>query len=280
MERDEIYLIDTWRILLREWRWFLAVLLVVLLATFAFMQTAKPQWQATAWIQIGQVGEFPAGQDPKAEPLLRVMERLQMVPFQDEVLQSANVAIDTPAARLYRKSMKLEPMPYAGPLVKMSVRAYSPQQAQQLATATAAKLQDVHRDIEATPLKLARARLDEVQTELQAALTARAHLQQAAEQNKDNFAAALLASKSEEISTLQQTRSDLQLRLSALYTYDTSLTWPVYVPAGPVFPNPVLTWGMGLVFGLFLGALAAIARNALRRKALVQSVMPARARAA
>ena len=29
MEQDEIYLIDLWHILYREWRWFVAVLVVI-----------------------------------------------------------------------------------------------------------------------------------------------------------------------------------------------------------------------------------------------------------
>jgi hypothetical protein len=68
---------------------------------------------------------------------------------------------------------------------------------------------------------------------------------------------------------LQQIHADLLARLSATYTYDTSLMWPVYVPEHPVFPNPALTWGMGIVLGLFLGIMAAIARNAARRRAVV-----------
>lgn len=267
MERDEIYLIDMWRILLREWRWFVATLAVILIATFAFMQTVKPQWQASAWIQIGQVGAAPPGQDPKAEPLARVIERLQLVPFQNETLQSIGIAPDTPEGGLYRKSLKLEPLPYAGPLIKLSVRAHSREEARRLAEATVAQLQATHRGFEAPQLGFAHARLDEVQTDLRNALAERDRLQQAATQNKDSFAGLLLTSKNEEIRTLQLTRADLVARLSATYTYDTSLMWPVYVPQNQAFPNPVLTWGMGLVFGLFLGGFAAVTRNALRRRA-------------
>lgn len=272
MERDEIYLIDMWRILAREWRWFAAVLVVVLLGTFTFNHVVKPQWQATAWIQIGQVGEVPQGQDPKAEPLQRVLERLQLVPFQNAVLQSIGIAPDTPEAGLYRKSLKLEPLPYAGPLIKLSVRAHSAEQAVQLATATVTQLQAVHREFEATPLKLAHARLDEVQSSLQNAVAERDQLQRDAAQNKDSLAAAVLTNKNEEIRTLQQTRSELIARLSTTYTYDTSLMWPVYVPESRAFPNPVLTWGMGILFGFFLGAFVAIAKDAARRAADRQSV--------
>lgn len=268
MERDEIYLIDVWQILAREWRWFVSLLVIVLAATFAFMQVVKPQWQANAWIQIGQVGAAPTGQDPKAEPLQRVLERLQLVPFQNETLQNAGIAPDTPEAGLYRRSLKVEPLPYAGPLIKLSVRAHSPQQARALAEATVAQLQTVHRGMEAAPLSFARARLDEVQADLRSAMAERDRLQQAATQGKDSFAGLLLTNKQEEIRTLQQTRDDLLARLSTTYTYETSLMWPVYVPRNQAFPNPMLTWAMGIVLGLFLGVAGAMARHAWRRRAM------------
>jgi LPS O-antigen subunit length determinant protein (WzzB/FepE family) len=282
MQYDEIYLIDTWRILLREWKWFAALLLLVLAATFAYLHVARPQWEATAWIQIGQVDTAPMGQDPKVEPLQRVLERLQFIPFQDDVVKSVGLSPDTPEARLYRKSLKVEPLPYAGPLIKLTLRAYSPQQAGQLAAATVDQLQAIHRRIAATSLQRARARLDQVDKALQIALADREHLVQVAASGDTTqgrsapdsvLASALLSSKNEEIHSLQQTQSDLADRLSATYTYDTSLMWPVYAPDRPAFPNPVLMWAAGLVFGVFLGTLAAIARNAWRRAAVRQAAV-------
>jgi uncharacterized protein involved in exopolysaccharide biosynthesis len=269
MQRDEIYLIDMWRILRREWRWFMAVLIVVLAAVFVFMRVAKPQWQADAWIQIGQVAAAPAGQDPKAEPLQRVLERMKLIPFQNETLASIGIGPRTPEGQLYRHSLKLEPLPYAGPLIKLSVRAHSPELARKLAEATVDELKTIHHDAEATTLNFARARLAQVQTDLQQVTAERDHLQQVATQTKDGFAGLLLTSNSDEIRTLQQARSDLEARLSSTYTYDTSLMWPVYVPENAAFPNPALTWGAGGVLGLFLGTLAAVWRNALRRRAAV-----------
>ena len=289
MEHDDVYLIDMWRLLVREWKWFVAVLLLVLAATFAFLHAARPQWQATAWIQIGQVDTAPTNQDPKAEPLQRVLERLQLVTFQDDVAKSLGFSHDTPAAGLYRKSLKPEPLPYAGPLIKLTLRAYSQQQASQFAIATVAQLQAIHQRIEAIPLARGHARLDELHKELQVALVDRDRLQQAVagggSASGPVLASALLSSKNEEIHTLQQTESELADRLSATYTYDTSLMWPVYAPDHPVFPNPVLMWAVGLVFGLFLATVAAIARNALRRatarkRALGKSIQPKKPMAA
>ncbi len=271
VERDEIYLIDLWRILVREWKWCLAVLVLVLAGTYAFAHLARRQWEASAWILIGQVGQVPPGQDPKVEPIARVLERLQTTAFQNEVTASIGLAANSREAQLYRKSLKLEPLPYAGPMVRVNVRGESPAQARRFAEATVAQLQAVHRDMEATPLSLAHARLAEVQAELKEALADRDRLLQAAKKDeaggKDtSLASVLLANRSEDIRNLQMQQSDLATRLSANFTYDTSLPWPVYVPERQAFPNPVLTYGIGLLAALGLGVFAGVARNAARRR--------------
>jgi hypothetical protein len=268
MEQDEIYLIDLWHILYREWRWFVAVLVVVLGLTFAWVHTARSQWEATAWIQTGQVASGPMGQDPKAEPLLRVIARVQTIAFQDDVVRSLGLAADSAEAKLYRKSLKIDPNPYAN-LFKLSIRAYSSAQATALANATVATLQVIHQRIDALPLKLAKDRLAELDNNLSVALADRDRLT-AATTSADRTAAALagvlLASKNEDIRALQQARSELVVRLAPNYTYETSMPWPVYVPAFRAFPNTVLTLGIGIVFGLFLAGVAAIGRNAMRRR--------------
>ncbi|HVI56754.1 MAG TPA: Wzz/FepE/Etk N-terminal domain-containing protein [Luteibacter sp.] len=268
MEQDEIYLIDLWRIFCREWRWFVAVLVMVLGLTLAWVATARSQWEATAWIQIGQVGSSPVGQDPKAEPLLRVIARVQSVAFEDDVLRSLGLFPDSPEGRLFRRSLKTDPQPYAN-LFKLTLRAYSADQAKGLAKATLAALQTIHQRIDALPLKLARDRLDELESNLRVALADRDRLESstnAADRTAAALSGVLLASKNQDIRALQQARSELLVRLAPNYTYETSMPWPVYVPDTRAFPNHVLALGMGIVFGLFLGGVAAIARNALRRR--------------
>ena len=278
MEKDEIYLIDLWRIFARGWMWFVGVLILTLVCTYVFAHTVKRQWQATAWIQIGQVGQVPGGQDPKIEPLLRVIERLELVPFENEILKSAGYAHNSPVARLYRKSLKLEPMPYAGPLIRLTVRAYSREQATELATATVTQLHAVHQRLEEAPLRAARARLTQLEADLQTVEADRTRYQQAAAGgNKGDagskdlqnpmLASLLLANKDEELRGLRHGRIDLLERLGPTYTYQTSMMWPVYVPDKQAFPNPELTWGIGLLLGILLGAFATVVMAGKRRSA-------------
>lgn len=278
MQPDEIYLLDLWRMFAREWKWFAGVLLCVLAVTFVSTHWMRRQWEATAWIRLGQIGQVPAGRDPLIEPLARILGHLKMVPFQDEILVSAGVAPHSPAAGLFRKSLELDPMPYAGPLIRLRVRAYSQPEARRLAIATVDELRGVQRSLAALPLELARARLREVQAELRGTRADRDRLLTAVGADgglaaggrgaRDALlASVLVSSKNAEIRSLQQAQADLVERLSPAYTFPTSLAWPVYVPAHPAFPNPVLIWAIGALFGLCLAAFAVVARNAVRRLA-------------
>ena len=270
MDHDEIYLIDLWRILSREWRWFLATLVLVLAGTYGLLHAARSQWEALAWIQIGQVGPAPAGQDPKVEPLLRVIERMDTVGFQDQVTASLGLSHDSVEARLYRKSLKADPQPYAN-LFRLHIRAYSPTQATALAAATLATLQVVHRQIDAVPLQMARKRLDDVEAELRTAEGDRVHLQAEASGGQGSDATralsgVMLSGKNADIRALRQEDSDIRARLAPNYTYETSMPWPVYVPKERAYPNTVLMLGMGGAAALFLAGIIAIARNAVRRR--------------
>ncbi|MET7140055.1 Wzz/FepE/Etk N-terminal domain-containing protein [Xanthomonas sp. PPL139] len=270
MPQDEIYLIDLWRILRREWRWCLLPLLLALALAALFLHGTTRQWQATAWVQVGEFGPTPAGRDPKLEPFQRVIDRIKTRLFQDQVLHSAGVAPDSRQAALYRDSLKLDPDPYAN-LIQLTLRAESPQQARQLAAATIAQLQALHRRIQAGPLQQATARLQELAADIAATQAERERLLQ---QQRDGRGSVeqqllgnmLLSEKTTTLRGLKAEREDLLGRLGARYTYDTSAPWQTYVPPRAAFPNPVLVLAAALLAGLGSGVLAAVARNALRRR--------------
>jgi len=272
MEHDEIYLIDLWRILRREWRWFVAVAVVVLAAAVFFAQAARPRYEATAWIRPGQLGPVPAGEDPRIEPFQRVIERMQTHEFQDAVLHDLGLSPRSAEAHLYRGSFDLDPSPYAG-LLKLTLRGYSPEQAQRFVQVTFDRLHRLHEGLMAEPLELAQARLSQAQAQLRDATAERDRLRQAiaGSQNRQDLmlASMVLGSSSQEVRELQQKVSDLQARLTASYSYQTTLAWPIYVPEHPVYPNRLLICGAGLVLGLGLGLVAAVARNAARRSRML-----------
>ncbi|MCE4373040.1 Wzz/FepE/Etk N-terminal domain-containing protein [Xanthomonas hortorum] len=272
-QHDDIYLIDLWRILRREWRWALAALVVVLGLTFAFTRLAKPQWEATAWIQVGEIGPTPAGRDPKVEPFQRVIDRMKTRLFQDAVLRKAGLPLNSRAAQLYRGSLKPDPDPYAN-LIGVTIRAESSAQARRLAMATVTELQTLHGQTNAVALELARTRLQGLNEDLRAALVNRAQLQQQVQAGQGGAAATpaqlvagvLLTDSNTTIRALKAERDDLIARLTTRYTYQTSLAWPLYVPDRQAFPNAITAWAAGLLAGAGLGVLAAVLRNAWRRR--------------
>ncbi|MCW0371639.1 hypothetical protein NB710_002576 [Xanthomonas sacchari] len=270
MPQDEIYLLDLWRILRCEWRWCLLPLLLALALAALFLHGATRQWQATAWVQVGEFGPTPAGRDPKLEPFQRVIDRIKTRQFQEQVLHSAGVALDSRQAALYRDSLKLDPDPYAN-LIQLTLRAQSPQQARQLATATIAQLQALHRRIQAGPLQQATARLQELAADIAATQAERDRLLQQQREGRGSveqqlLGNMLLSEKTTTLRGLKAEREDLLGRLGTRYTYDTSAPWETYVPPRAAFPNPVLVLAVALLAGLGGGVLAAVARNALRRR--------------
>lgn len=270
-EEDDIYLIEMGRVLIRQWRWFAGVLIAVLAATFAFTHFSKPQWEATAWVQVGEFGPTPAGRDPKIEPFQRVIERMKTRDFQDGVLRDLGLPLKGRDAALYRKSLKLAPDPYAN-LIRFNLRAGSAVQARKLATATGTRLQNIHRRINAQPLAFTQARLQTARQELRTAIDQRDQwLRKANDATRAGsegqlLAGMMLTEKEGVIRGLKAEVDDIVVRLTPRHTYDTSLPWPVYVPDRPASPNKVLAWGIGLLLGGALGLAAAVAGNAWRQR--------------
>lgn len=272
MKEDEIYLIDMWRLLRRQWRWFAASMAAALALSFAFVHFAQRQWQASAWIQIGEVGATPAGHDPKVEPFQRAIDRMKTRLFQDSVLQGLGIPLKGRVAARYRKSLKLDPDPYAN-LIRVDVRADSPEQARRLATATVDRLRVIHGGLGTAMLQLARQRLQGIERDIGEAIADRDRLRQSnaaggAGGTQPLLVAVLVGQKDELIRQLRNEKADLLLRLGPSLTYGTSQPWPVYVPDKPVFPNPALAWGLGILCGGALGVLLAVMRDARRRRVI------------
>lgn len=265
MQQDEIYLIDVWRLIGRRRWWFTGVFALVVALAGGYLATAKRQWEVDAWIQIGQSGTAPTGQDPKVESLLRVMERLKTDGFKNEVLAGIGIPLKSPEARLYRASMKFDPQPYAN-LLHVTVRAYSPGDASQLALATFDRLHAIHQRLGAAPVETARRRLQEIDAELDAAQADRVGLRgEMASRSEGALASFSLAGTDAGIRDLQQARAEITTRLEANYTFDTAMPWPVHVSENPVSPIVPLVAGFGVLGGLFLGVLVAVAADAMRR---------------
>ncbi|MFP6983822.1 chain-length determining protein, partial [Xanthomonas hortorum pv. gardneri] len=160
-------------------------------------------------------------------------------------------------------------------LIGVTIRAESAQQARTLATATVTQLQILNGDTNAAALDLARARLQGLSEDLRAATSHREQLQRQLQAGQGGasatptqvLAGVLLTDSNTTIRALKTERDDLVARLTARYTYQTSLAWPLYVPDRQAYPSAITVWAAGLLAGAGLGVLAAVLRNAVRRRA-------------
>jgi uncharacterized protein involved in exopolysaccharide biosynthesis len=168
-ERNELGLIDIWQILVRERRWVIGIFSVCILGALAFVLLVRPEWEATAVIQIGQVGQPTIGQaSVLIEPPARTMERMRLKSFEDAVLADLKMPVEDndPNAGLYRSSLKLKLLPNTD-LIEMKVRGHSREEAAKWAEATVNYLRGLHEKLAEPSIERLKSVLAEVKRELQ-----------------------------------------------------------------------------------------------------------------
>jgi capsular polysaccharide biosynthesis protein len=275
MNEDEIHLVDVARLLARQIKWLLGTLIVVVAGTLLLLFLMRPQWESTAFIRVGQIGQMMHAPDRAIEPVASMVERMRMVPFQNDVLSRIKIGSEDPAARLYRRSIRIEPVPGTD-LVQVKVRGRNREEAGQFVQATVDHLRDIHGRMVELALAASRLLLDELTQDLQNAVAEQDRLQQmtlsgnhadAGESTADRalLANAAIGGKVPEIRDLRQRKLELEEELGPLHTYPTALFGEVFVPEEAAFPNKNLGLVLGVAAGLALGLVVAFVRDYLIR---------------
>ncbi len=277
MNEEEIRLIDVWRILARQKKWVWGIPAVTVACALAFVLVVSPQWEATAVIQIGQVGQGAVGLGrPLVESPPRAIERMKLNAFRDAVLADLKIPSDedNPEARLYRASLKLKLLPDTD-LIELRVRGRSREDAEKWAQATVARLRDVHQELARPSIQRLEVQLMEVKQDLERTEAMRANLIEAASVKGRNgpgyrFAenvllANILNSRDAEIRHLRERMVGLQEQLSPARTYPTSLIDRVHVPEKPVFPKKTSSVVLAGMLGSLLGFLMAFISDYVQR---------------
>ena len=272
-EQDEFSLRDLWRILISQRRWLLGLPFVcVLLATIGVI-IAKPKWEATAVIQIGQVGQSGVGQGSQLiEPPLRAIERMKMKSFEDDVLTALKipVEVDDPVAKLFRSTLSLKALG-ATDLIQVKVRAASRDQAQTWANAVVDRLREVHERLAQPAIDRLRKQQSELKKQMQIIEEERKNLLTIVSKRNETsgdsrFSANLLLSnlllqKNAELRDFEMRRLAADEQLTSVRTYPTSLIDRIYVPEKPASPKKLLIVMLSAVLGLILGIIVAFMRN-------------------
>lgn len=272
-EQDELSLRDLWRILISQRRWLLGLPFVCVLLAAVGVFIAKPKWEATAVIQIGQVGQSGVGQGSQLiEPPLRAIERMKMKSFEDDVLTALKipVEVDDPVAKLFRSTLSLKALG-ATDLIQVKVRAVSRDQAQTWANAVVDRLREVHERLAQPTIDRLRKQQSELKKQMQIIEEERKNLltivSKSSETSGDSrFSANLLLSnlllqKNAELRDFEMRRLAADEQLTSVRTYPTSLIDRIYVPEKPASPKKLLIVMLSAVLGLILGVVVALLRN-------------------
>lgn len=267
---------DVRRIIVAGRRWVIGVPLVTALFALVYVYLSDPQWESSAVVQIGQVGQVVAGTGTAlVEVTPRAVERVKLPAFQDNVLTSIGIgtAKDDPKARLYRDSLRLR-QPASTDLIELKMRAYSRDEARRLAEATVEQLRESHEKLALPLIDSLRQQLDDVMRQLEHAQKERESLisQVASGQDIDannRFAETallgqMITTRDQELRQLRERRLMLDERLGPARTYPTSLLANVHVSADPVFPRRLFTVSLAAAAGLVAGIVIALANGSPR----------------
>ena len=272
-EQDEFSLQDLWRILISQRRWLLGLPFVCVLLAAVGVSIAKPKWEATAVIQIGQVGQSGVGQGSQLiEPPLRAIERMKMKSFEDDVLTALKMPVESDdlVAKLFRSTLSLKALGVTD-LIQVRVRAGSRDQAQTWANAVVDRLREVHERLAQPTIDRLRKQQSELKKQMQIIEEERTNLlkivSKSSETSGDSrFAANLLLSnlllqKNSELRDFEMRRLAADEQLTSVRTYPTSLIDRIYVPENPASPKKLLVVMLAAVLGLILGIIVAFMRN-------------------
>jgi LPS O-antigen subunit length determinant protein (WzzB/FepE family) len=272
-ERDGISLQDLQRVLSDQRKWLFGIPIVCMFLAAVGVMIAKPKWEATAVIQIGQIGQSGAGQGLQLiEPPARAIERMKMKSFEDGVLASLKIplTIGDPIAQLFRTSLSLKALGTTD-LIQVRVRGYSPEQAASWGRAVVDQISAAHEKLTQPTVERLNKQLAELKKQMQMIENERVNLAKivsitAAKSGVSNFSENLLFSnllvqKNAELRDFEMRLLAVNEQLTSIRAYPTSLVDRVYVPEQPASPKKSLMIMLAAIVGLILGVIVAFLRN-------------------
>ncbi|WP_426409057.1 Wzz/FepE/Etk N-terminal domain-containing protein [Bradyrhizobium ganzhouense] len=276
MTEDEVQLVEIFRVLARRKAWLFGVPLAAMVCALIAVLLLPQEWEALAVVRIGHTGQ--AQGDRLIEPVASSIERLQLRPFQDEILKALAQPVDGSGGKLYRRSITVTAVPGADDLVRIKVRGYTTGEARQLAQSNTDALIAIHRGMQQPAIDLMRSQLDQILGALQEASSIRSELgHNAVARNTEATAADALqinvvqSAMNTELNALRQIKLNVSERLSPVHTFPTALLDEVSVSDRAVFPNRLLIFALAGIVGLVLGILAALIRDYVFRALTEQS---------
>ena len=271
--QDEISVRDLWRVLINQKNWVIGIPILCVLLAAVGVSMAKPKWEATAVIQIGQVGSSGVGQTIQLiEPSVRAIERMKMKSFEDTVLAKLQIPLDggNSVAAIFKSSLSLKALGTTD-LIQFKIRANSRDKAESWAQAVVDRLKDVHEKLTQPTIDRLRKQQTELKKQMQLIEAERSNLLETVSKTSERsgdgrFSTNLLLSnlllqKNAELRDFEMRRLAVDEHLTSIRAFPTSLVDRIYVPENPVSPKKLLIVMLAAVLGLILGIIVAFMRN-------------------
>lgn len=271
---------DIMRFVTSQFWWIAAFLVAGAVLGIAYSYTKARQWEATTFVQIGQVDELSAGLGGGPTPIdtpYRAVQRVQVDPFIDQVLRSRSLPIqigENFESDLIRRTLNAEIVPNSD-VIKLTVRELSPQNADATLQAAQNQLIGIHAGIVEAALKRTHDRLDSINAAIADAQSKRGVVASTASTRANSGAGdsgvtnvllgnILDVSDRTLLAKLREERALALQQLSPQHTFNTKPLAAIAVSQMPVYPKRLIFALFGAVVGGLIGLLVAARRHAKR----------------
>ena len=246
----------------------LTVTALLVSALYAF--SARPEWEASALLRVGQV----TGPDGYGATLVelpgQVLERVRQESLRDSVLSKLGIPLEisNPEARLYRNSLKSQLVPGTN-AVELKLRGHTPDRARQFMVETVGHIEQVHYKIYKPSVERLRSEIAELSRDIERSMNEREKTVEGLIANnpamvsKQAFSQLALASyvmsnRDADIHKLKRRKFNIGEALSPVRTYPTSVVGRADISKKAVFPKRSLIIMIGGITGLLAGILMAL----------------------
>jgi hypothetical protein len=262
----EVGLMNISRVLGR-YKWLLltvpAICMVVALVVVTQM---RPVWEASAFIQVGQVGQQLLEPIPSAVARLNSQIYSQKLFGQLGVTRSSSIAL--PEALLYKSSFKAKQIRDTN-LIEIKLRAYSSELAEKLVLLTSDRLRMQHDKAMMASVSSMNEQLAALEKNIQSEKSSMKELEQRLFAGKLNDTGAALYSviyqqNENGIREMEKAKLALQDMLSPNQTFSTGLVGQIDVSDQPVSPRKGLVVFLAALMGLLGTVFVAFLHNSFR----------------
>jgi uncharacterized protein involved in exopolysaccharide biosynthesis len=278
---DEISLYDLWQMLAEGRFWIIFGAIAGLIGATAYLLLVSPQYEATALVQIGQMGQAQANQGRIGQVILvpieaqaRVIERILQPSFKIAVLKKLGWEAG-PRAALYMNFLKVTPAKSAD-LIELKLMAMTREDAEKAIATTIEQFAFAQKIISQSATERLQAQLKEISAEIKEKANMLAELDRIARQqglgashgrlSEWMLYMQLWSGKEERLKELRHLEAQYREVISLTGTAGAVALESPWVSATPVFPKKGQTLMLATMGGLFLGVLAVALRCGLRNR--------------